>query len=98
MAAYVVVEVEVKDPDRYARYREMVPPSLAKYGGRFVVRGGKTETLEGDWSPKRFVIVEFASLEKAKAWWSSPEYAEAKALRQATAATKMIVVEGFQQG
>jgi len=98
MAAYIVVEVEVKDPDRYAKYREMVPPSLAKYGGRFVVRGGKTETLEGDWSPMRFVIVEFPSMERAKAWWSSSEYAEAKALRQATAATKMIVVEGFQQG
>lgn len=98
MPAYVVVEVEVKDPERYARYREMVPPSLAKYGGRFVVRGGKTETLEGRWSPKRLVTVEFESVEKAKSWWASPEYADAKALRQATAATEMIVVEGFQQG
>ena len=98
MPAYIVVEVEVKDAERYAKYKDMVPPSLKKFGGRFVVRGGKTETLEGDWSPKRFVVVEFPSVEKAKAWWSSPEYAEAKALRQATAATKMIVVEGFQQG
>jgi uncharacterized protein (DUF1330 family) len=98
MAAYIVVEVEVKDPARYARYREMVPPSLAKYGGRFLVRGGATETLEGSWAPKRFVIVEFPSAERAKAWWSSPEYAEAKALRQATASTEMLLVEGVGQG
>jgi uncharacterized protein (DUF1330 family) len=94
MAAYVVVQVDVKDPARYADYRNMVPPTLSKYGGRFIVRGGKTETLEGDWAPKRFVVVEFPSLEQAKAWWASPEYAEAKALRQATSETQMIVVEG----
>ena len=94
MAAYIVVQVDVTDPARYERYKAMVPPSLRKYGGRFVVRGAKTETLEGDWTPKRFVVVEFPSLEQAKAWWASPEYAEAKALRQATAETQMIVVEG----
>ena len=94
MAAYIVVQVDVKDPERYADYRAMVPASLAKYGGRFIVRGGKTETLEGIWSPKRFVVVEFPSVEQAKAWWASPEYAEAKALRQATSETQMIVAEG----
>ena len=94
MPAYIVVEVEVNDPERYENYKAMVPPSLAAYGGRFLVRGGKVETLEGDWAPKRFVMVEFPSLEKAKAWWNSAEYAEAKALRQATAKTQMIVVEG----
>jgi uncharacterized protein (DUF1330 family) len=95
MAAYIVVQVDVKDPARYERYKSLVPPSFQKYGGRFVVRGGKTETLEGDWAPKRFVIVEFPSVEQAKAWWASPEYAEAKALRQATAETQMIVAEGL---
>ena len=95
MAAYIVVQVDVKDPERYADYRTMVPPTLAKYGGRFIVRGGKTETLEGDWLPNRFVVVEFPSLEQAKAWWASPEYAEAKALRQATSETQMIVAEGI---
>ncbi|HJR08668.1 MAG TPA: DUF1330 domain-containing protein [Pyrinomonadaceae bacterium] len=94
MAAYVVVEVEVHDKERYETYKQMVPPSLAAYGGRFLVRGGEVETLEGEWSPKRLVIVEFPSLERAKAWWSSEEYAEAKALRQATASTRMIVVAG----
>jgi uncharacterized protein (DUF1330 family) len=96
MSAYIVVEVQVNDPVRYEDYKKMVPPSLAAYGGRFVVRGGKVETLEGDWAPKRFVMVEFPSLEKAKAWWASEEYAEAKALRQATAKTQMIVVEGVE--
>ena len=95
MPAYIVVEVEVEDPVRYEDYKKMVPPSLAAYGGRFLVRGGKVENLEGEWSPKRLVMVEFPSVERAKAWWSSPEYAEAKALRQATAKTQMIVVEGF---
>lgn len=94
MPAYIVVEVEVLDPQRYESYKAMVPPSLEAFGGRFVVRGGKVETLEGDWSPKRFVMVEFPSVEKAKAWWASEGYAEAKALRQATAKTQMIVVEG----
>lgn len=94
MAAFIVVEVEVQDKDRYEDYKKMVPPSLAAYGGRFLVRGGTVETLEGDWSPKRLVIVEFPSKEQAKAWWGSEGYAEAKALRQATAHTKMIVADG----
>ena len=95
MAAYVVVEVEVEDKDRYETYKRMVPPTLTPYGGRFIVRGGEVETLEGEWSPKRVVIVEFPSVEHAQAWWSSGEYAEAKALRQATARTRMIVVAGI---
>lgn len=95
MPAYIVVEVEVHDPQRYEDYKGMVPASLEAYDGHFIVRGGKVETLEGEWSPKRMVIVEFPSVEKAKAWWNSEEYAEAKALRQATARTQMVVVEGF---
>lgn len=98
MSAYIVVEVEIHDPVRYEDYKKMVPPSLKQYGGRFVVRGAQAETLEGTWAPKRFVILEFPSVERAKAWWSSPEYTEAKALRQATAHTEMIVVEGFNPG
>ncbi len=95
MAAYIVVEVEVRDEDQYEDYKRMVPPTLAPYGGRFIVRGGAVETLEGEWSPQRVVIVEFPSVEQAKAWWGSEEYAEAKALRQATADTRMIVVAGI---
>ena len=95
MSAYIVVQVDVQDPKRYEDYKKLVPPSIEKFDGRFVVRGGKTETLEGSWAPKRFVIVEFPSVERAKAWWASREYADAKALRQATASTQMIVAEGL---
>ncbi len=94
MPAYIVAEVEVLDKERYETYKQMVPASLAAYGGRFIVRGGAAETLEGDWLPKRLVILEFPSVAQAKAWWGSSEYAEAKALRQATARARMIVVEG----
>ena len=83
------------DPARYEDYKKMVPESLAKFGGRFIVRGGQTETLEGTWAPKRFVIVEFPDMERARAWWASEEYADAKALRQATSSTEMIVVQGL---
>jgi len=95
MAAYVVVQVDVKDPVRYEDYKRMVPESLAKYGGRFLVRGGRTETLEGTWDPNRFVLVEFPDVARARAWWASQDYADAKALRQATSTTQMILVEGI---
>jgi uncharacterized protein (DUF1330 family) len=94
VAAYIIVSIKVQDPVRYEAYKSMVPPSLAAYGGKFIVRGGKLETLEGGWSPERFVIIEFPSADQAKAWWGSTEYAEAKALRQATSVSEMIVVEG----
>lgn len=94
MAAYIIVQVDVTDPDRYEAYKDMVPPTLAPYGGRFLVRGGAVENLEGGWNPARVVVIEFDSVERARAWWGSPEYADAKALRQATADTEMIVVAG----
>ena len=94
MAAYLVVQVTIDDPVRYEDYKRMVTPTLAKYGGRFLVRGGRTETLEGDWKPERFVLLEFPSMERAKAWWACEEYAPAKAIRQATSTTQMIVAEG----
>ncbi len=95
MSAYIVVEIDVKDPERYADYRAMVPASLGAYGGKFLVRGGAVENLEGAWEPSRYVILEFDSVEQAKRWWDSDEYREARNLRQATADTKMIVVEGY---
>ena len=95
MAAFVIVDIEVHDPQRYEHYKELAPPSIHAYGGRHVARGGKVDVLEGDWSPKRCVVLEFPSAEQARRWWESPEYAEAKRLRQETAATKMIVVEGL---
>jgi len=95
MSAYMVVEVDVKDPERYADYRRMVPASLEAYGGKFLVRGGAVEKLEGDWEPPRFVVIEFDSVEQAKRWWDSDEYRQARNLRQETADTRMIVVEGY---
>jgi uncharacterized protein (DUF1330 family) len=95
MSAYVVVEIEVLDADRYETYKQLAPPAIAAYEGRYLVRGGEVETLEGDWSPKRIVILEFPSMTQAKAWWASTEYEQAKALRQACARTEMIVVAGL---
>lgn len=94
MPAYIIVEINVKDAETYERYKQLAPPSIAAYAGRYVIRGGKVETLEGAWQPKRFVMLEFPSAEQARAWWASPEYAPAKALRQASASTEMILVEG----
>ena len=95
MAAYVLVEVEVTDPTTYEEYKQLTPATLAVYGGKFVVRGGASETLEGDWKPNRVVVLEFPSVEQAKTWWNSPEYSKAKAIRQRAAITRMIVLEGF---
>jgi uncharacterized protein (DUF1330 family) len=94
MKAYIIVDVAVDDPIQYEDYKKLTPGSLIPYDGKFIVRGGMTETLEGDWKPNRLVILEFPSVEKAKAWWSSDIYAPAKALRQSIAKTKMILVEG----
>jgi len=94
MSAYIVVHVDVDDPERYENYKTMVPPTLEAYDGKFLVRGGTVENLEGSWLPGRFVIIEFPTTEKAKAWWDSAEYGPAKQLRQATADTEMILVEG----
>ena len=94
MSAYIIVNVDVHDPVRYDDYRKTVLPTLAPYGGRFLARGGKVEVLEGSWTPKRFVIVEFPSADKAREWWRSAEYAAPKALRQATAYSEMVLVEG----
>ena len=97
MPAYLISQITVRDPATYERYKELAPPSIASYGGRYVVRGGATETLEGSWRPTRLVILEFPSVERARAWWHSPEYAAAKALRQACADTEMLLVDGLSQ-
>ena len=93
MAAYVIANIDVKDPVRYQDYIKMSPVSIAKFGGRFVARGGKTEVLEGAWVPKRLVLLEFPSAERAREWWASDEYAPAKALRQATSYGELVIVE-----
>ena len=95
MSAYVIVDITVTDPKRYEDYKKLAPPAIAAYGGKYVVRGGKSEKLEGNWEPNRIVILEFESTEKAKEFINSPEYREARALRHETASSNMIVVEGL---
>ena len=96
MKAYIIVDVKITDEARYAEYKKLTPGSLVPYDGKFLVMGGQTQTLEGDWEPGRIVILEFPSMEKARAWWSSDGYAPAKALRQSASITRMIAVEGAQ--
>jgi uncharacterized protein (DUF1330 family) len=94
MPAYVIAQLTITDPEGFEKYRNMVPATIAKYGGKFVVRGGNVETLEGHWDTQRLVIIEFENAERAKQWWASEDYREAKQLRQRTAKTQLIVVEG----
>jgi uncharacterized protein (DUF1330 family) len=94
MAAYIVVQIEIEDPVLYEQYRAVAPASIDAYGGRYLVRGGAVEQLEGTWSPRRLVILEFPTADRARAWWASTAYGPAKAIRQACARTEMILVEG----
>jgi uncharacterized protein (DUF1330 family) len=93
--AYVIANVRIEEPVRYEDYKRMVPGTLAAFGGRFIARCGKVDVLEGDWRPERLVILEFPSVERARAWWNSPEYAEARSLRQATSTGTLLILEGL---
>jgi uncharacterized protein (DUF1330 family) len=95
MPAYVVVNITIRDPKRYEEYKQMASPTVAAYGGRYVARGGAVDVREGGWSPARLVILEFPDVERARAWWSSPEYAPAKAIRQSCADTQLVITEGM---
>jgi uncharacterized protein (DUF1330 family) len=94
MAAYVIVDVDVTDQVRYDEYRQLSGASVAAYSGRFIVRGGTVEALEGTWLPTRLVVIAFASVDQAKRWYTSPEYTEARRVRQGAANFNMVVVEG----
>ena len=94
MAAYVIVDIDVQDPVEYAKYKEMAAPVVAAFGGKYLARGGKVETLEGDWVAKRLVILEFENVRRAKEWLNSKEYSAARALRHKTSTSNMIVIEG----
>jgi uncharacterized protein (DUF1330 family) len=95
MPAYVIVEIEVVDPVGYEEYKKRAHETVLKYGGKYIVRGGKTEVLEGDWKPKRIVILEFDSMERAKEWLECEEYREPRKMRHRTAKTNMILLEGM---
>jgi len=94
MTAYAVFDITVHDPVRYEEYKKLAPPAIAAYGGKYLVRGGQLDVLEGDWNPSRIVVLEFPTAEQAKAWIDSPEYREARALRHATATTNAILIQG----
>ena len=95
MTAYVVVDINVHDPEGYEEYKKLAPAAVELYGGKYIARGGWTETLEGDWVPSRLVILQFASVEQAKRWLNSDEYREPRAMRHRTAHTQMVVIEGL---
>jgi uncharacterized protein (DUF1330 family) len=94
MPAYVIVDNEVTDSAGFEEYREQVPITVEKYGGKFLVRGGQIQTLEGDWKPKRIVVTEFPSIEQARRWYDSEEYRTLKALRSRSARGSVVLVEG----
>jgi uncharacterized protein (DUF1330 family) len=94
MSALIIVDIEVTDPVRYEDYKRLASAAIDAHGGRYLVRGGASEVLDGDWAPRRLVVLEFDSVEKAKAWRNSPEYTEAKKVRDTCARANMIVVEG----
>jgi uncharacterized protein (DUF1330 family) len=94
MPAYVINDMEVTDAARFEDYRKLSPATVAQYGGQFLARGGATEALEGGWLPQRLVILQFPSVAQARAWIDSPEYAPARALRQASARSRIVVTEG----
>ena len=94
MAAYVVAEIEITNPEGYKEYTTQVPATIAKFGGRFLVRGGAATTLEGNWPQQRRVIIEFPSVDAAKRWYDSPEYEKPKALRRANSNGRLLLLEG----
>jgi uncharacterized protein (DUF1330 family) len=94
MPAYVIVESDVTDPAKYEGYKKLTPGAIAAHGGRFIVRGGRTAVLEGDWQPKRIVVIEFPDFERAKKFYDSPEYRAARQAREGAAKLDMILAEG----
>ena len=94
MPAYVIVEIDIVDPAGYEEYKKLASATVEKYCGKYIVRGGKTEVLEGDWKPKRIVVLQFASAQRAKEWLNCEEYREPRKMRRRTARTNMILVEG----
>ncbi len=95
MPAYVIVETDITDPERYARYMAATPAAIAAAGGRFLARGGEVAVLEGDWQPSRLVVIEFEDLAAAKRFYESEAYQAAKDLRAGAAHMRMVAVEGI---
>jgi uncharacterized protein (DUF1330 family) len=97
MPAYVVIETDIDDPQQYDRYKAASPDAVHSGGGSFLVRGGELAVLEGDWDPSRLVILEFPDLDAVKRWYDSPEYVEARKLREGAANLRMVAVQGLDE-
>ena len=95
MTAYLIADLEVTDSAGFAEYQQRVPATITAYGGRYLVRGGATEAMEGSWSPKRCVVIEFPSMAQLKAWYHSPEYKPLIAIRQRTSKSSLVITEGI---
>lgn len=95
MPAYVISDVEPLDPALVAQYRALAEASIAKYGGRYIVRGGAIDAVEGGWTPKHVVIVEFPSMARAREWYGSPDYAEALKVRRHALKRRLIFIDGI---
>jgi uncharacterized protein (DUF1330 family) len=96
MAAYIIVNVSTTSPAEYEEYKRMAQDTIARYGGTYLVRGGKMSVLEGDWAPTRLVVLKFDSFDVAREWWESETYGPAKALRQRISTTDMVLVDGYE--
>ena len=96
MAAYLIYDAVVTDPQKYEHYKSLAPAAIAAYGGKYVVRGGKHESVEGDWKPNRMVMLEFPTYAKAQEFWNSPEYTAARKSREGAAVAKAVIVQGLE--
>ncbi len=96
MPAYVIIDSDVHDAEQYEQYKQASPGAVAAGGGRFLARGGEVAVLEGDWQPRRLVVLEFEDLDAAKRWYASPTYQDAKRLREGAASLNMVVVQGVE--
>jgi len=94
MAGYLIVQIEVSDAEAFEVYKDEAAPTVAAYDGEYIVRGGELEVLEGGWPLPRTVVIRFPSVERAKAWYNSPEYVGPKAIRQSASSGNMIIIEG----
>ena len=94
MAAYVIADIDILDQQQFEEYRQQVPATIVAYGGRYLARGGATDVLEGSWSPRRLVILEFPDMARFRAWWSSPEYAPLRELRERSTRSRLVVTQG----
>jgi len=95
MSAYLIANIDITDPAGYEEYRKRVPPTIVAHGGRFLARGGALEALEGSWTPKRLVIIEFPSMAALRSWYDSPEYRPLVELRNRFARSSLVAVDGI---